>query len=109
MFNSLEKLFLKEKILEAEEKDTMLGILRSKYLDKVIELEEFDNKIRELLIVDESDSILEYNLHDAIHNGFSYQSNFANSLGFDFKFQVMRNIGLPGEEIMVKIIAIGEY
>jgi hypothetical protein len=110
MFNDLEELLVKEKIVgRAAEKDTMLWILKSRYLNKVIELEEFDNSVRDILMVDESNSILEYNIYDAIHNGFSYEAKFSDKIGFDFKFENMKQIGITGEEIIVKIIGIGEY
>jgi hypothetical protein len=110
MFDSLEELLLNEKIVgKVSEEDTMLGILKYRYLNKVMDIEEFDSSIRELLMVDESNSILEYNIHDAIHNGFSYEANLGDKIGFDFKFKNIRHIGIPGEDIVVKIVDIGEY
>jgi hypothetical protein len=109
MFNGLEELLLQDKILDVAEEDTMLGILKSRYLNKIMDLEEFDNKVRDLLMIDESNSILEDNIHDALHNGFSYEASLGDKIGFDFKFQLIKDIGIAVEEIMVKVIDIGEY
>jgi hypothetical protein len=110
MFNELEELLLNKKIVgKVAEEDTMLGILKHRYLNKVMDIEEFDNSIRELLMVDESNSILEYNIHDAIHNGFSYEAQLGDKIGFDFKFKNVRHIGILGEDIVVKVIDVSEY
>jgi hypothetical protein len=37
-------------------------------------------------MIDESNSILEDNIYDALYNEFSYKANLCDKIGFDFKF-----------------------
>lgn len=85
----------------------MFNIIKERYLNKIVSLEKFDDSIRNLLMIRESDSIMENNILEVLHNGFLYETFFSDNIGFDFKFKLVRSD--PKEkEIFVKIIDVEE-
>lgn len=86
----------------------MLDIIKERYLNKIMSLEKFYKNIRSLLMVDESNLILENNIHEALHDVFVYETLFSDNVGFGFEFKLIKSNPME-KEIFVKIINVDEF
>ncbi|WP_461204564.1 hypothetical protein [Clostridium sp. DL1XJH146] len=85
----------------------MIDVLKEKFLYKTMELQDFDEEVRNTLFLDDNASIYMSDINDSIHNGFHYDYLGFDAAGYDFDFKLI-GVDREDQEIFIKVVGIRE-